>query len=759
MSFAAWRPSPRVSAAASAAIALSFLAVALTSTVPTARAVFRDATLKPPQFDPFVYVPGETLQWTIRAAAGDRFDVEIVIDPDFDPLTKGTDIARWNDRPVPPSGQLNMNYTILATQEDGPWYWVRVYDSSWIENGRNGVTFFSQRFVIQGYRFSIETDRGAYLPGDAVTVTWSANMVRDGSLAPGGAGKIWAYDDAGGQLIAPEPYLFTASTGSFRLTLNTNANPAVDARAWGWFNDTPSNPNRHQSALAVFQVNQLGLRVTTSAATYQPGSVVTVTVVAKIATVPANPSPSDPGAERVAVNLTVTDLSTGALVPAYGPAAVLFTDAHGTATHVFQLGLGIADGTQFEVAADAAAHGGGAPALVASGRAQFTVRTVAGISVQLTQDKAQYTSGDTVALHAEPYGNTTGSVTFVWEARDVTLGAGNALLDRKTGLARDYRYNTTTTFEGSIRFQVTVDDGRGNRAVASTTLQVAVGWLVVTADRSEYTPGATVTVSWSLLSNVIRNPAYFHEITDAGGLVVRSGPAAGTSVAYSVPTVPSSSYTFTISASEAGRVVTGRATVSAVSGFILSLSLDRPSYLPGETVRIGYAIERRGLSVLPLVFTFQVALAGAPPRTQQTTSASGTLTYVIPQGVSRGNLLLVVTESSTNTLAIQTLTVGTTNPLWSTTVADIPLFDILLGLLLLIVIVLFVRRYLPFGRGGPQAPGAAPRPAAPAPPTAAPGPSPMNVACKACGASIEVTTSKRPIEVMCPNCGETQMVT
>jgi len=34
----------------------------------------------------------------------------------------------------------------------------------------------------------------------------------------------------------------------------------------------------------------------------------------------------------------------------------------------------------------------------------------------------------------------------------------------------------------------------------------------------------------------------------------------------------------------------------------------------------------------------------------------------------------------------------------------------------------------------------------------------MTVTCKACGAPIEITTSKRPIEVMCPSCGETQMV-
>jgi predicted RNA-binding Zn-ribbon protein involved in translation (DUF1610 family) len=34
----------------------------------------------------------------------------------------------------------------------------------------------------------------------------------------------------------------------------------------------------------------------------------------------------------------------------------------------------------------------------------------------------------------------------------------------------------------------------------------------------------------------------------------------------------------------------------------------------------------------------------------------------------------------------------------------------------------------------------------------------MSVTCRHCGKAIEITTSKRPIEVMCPSCGETQVV-
>ncbi|MEK6838760.1 MAG: hypothetical protein AABY08_03350, partial [Candidatus Thermoplasmatota archaeon] len=82
---------------------------------------------------------------------------------------------------------------------------------------------------------------------------------------------------------------------------------------------------------------------------------------------------------------------------------------------------------------------------------------------------------------------------------------------------------------------------------------------------------------------------------------------------------------------------------------------------------------------------------------------------------------------------------------------------VILGIGLLFVILLMVLMWRRMSMGGlaPKAP--AEKPAPPPSATAVPGPAPMTVSCKACGSPIEITTSKRPIEVMCPNCGETQM--
>jgi len=83
---------------------------------------------------------------------------------------------------------------------------------------------------------------------------------------------------------------------------------------------------------------------------------------------------------------------------------------------------------------------------------------------------------------------------------------------------------------------------------------------------------------------------------------------------------------------------------------------------------------------------------------------------------------------------------------------------VILGLLMLLAFILIGLMWyrLKPGMAGPKAPME--KPAPPPPSTAGPGPAPMTVSCKACSAPIEITTSKRPIEVMCPSCGETQMV-
>jgi len=715
--------------------------------------------LDPPKYHPFYYVPSEQIQFTISIAGGDPRDYDVVIMWDDGVTRTNHSGSQFNNVNIPaPQTSITLNFVIpdvgaSTPMKDGDFYYIEVHDMNWIENGGVGATMDRLQFSIRTWTMSLETDRGVYLPGDRGRVLWSVNLIKDGTLAPAGDGQLWVNDwPNGNALISPNPVMFTGSKGEQPFTLLGTIPTNRQIRAQAWFNTTRSNADRFVFVVASAPIDGLRMITNVAAATYEPGGIVTVDVSAKVTDFP--PNPLSPGAAGVEVDIAVTDQSTGRVIPGYG-ASNLLTDSNGNLRHVFQLNSSIPDGTSFLVRADGVANN----AVTAFATDTFVVNSRAGMTIAQSFDKTQYLSGDTVRMTVD-VGGSAGPFTYIYEARDMSPGGG--LLDRQTSTLNGYVYVIPTTFDGPISFSALVDDGQGNRRFASRTFTVVIGILVVNLDRSEYNGGETVTASYSLKRNtgVFANPTYYYEIFDTSFILVKSGITTGANVQYIVPGVPSNSYTFQITATEAGRSLSGSATASIVSGVQLSLDFDRASYNPGETMRITYNLVARGRTALPASFLFFVGMPGAPAKTVQTTQSSGVISYTVPVGMNTGAQFVTVQEFTTGAYAVEGVTIGSTNPLWSD-VGGIPAIVVVIGLflaLLFILMLLMWRRTM----GGliPRAPGERPphmeKPAPPA--TAGPGPAPMTVTCKACGAPIEITTSKRPIEVMCPSCGETQMV-
>ncbi|MCJ2563985.1 MAG: hypothetical protein LN417_07865, partial [Candidatus Thermoplasmatota archaeon] len=183
------------------------------------------------------------------------------------------------------------------------------------------------------------------------------------------------------------------------------------------------------------------------------------------------------------------------------------------------------------------------------------------------------------------------------------------------------------------------------------------------------------------------------------------------------------------------------------------------AYSPGDTITVTYEIKARGVETLPGTFDLQYGLMNGPTYSKQTASAKGTLKYKIPDGIDEGHQLFTVTDGGTAGAMESIYVRSGLNPFEWAKLADMPLISLILLILVIILFVLVFRR------------GRAPKPAA-APPAEKPAPEPepepapveeaaaggMVINCKACGAPIELTTSKRPLEVMCPSCGETEMV-
>ncbi|HYM39702.1 MAG TPA: hypothetical protein VEY12_06115, partial [Thermoplasmata archaeon] len=292
------------------------------------------------------------------------------------------------------------------------------------------------------------------------------------------------------------------------------------------------------------------------------------------------------------------------------------------------------------------------------------------------------------------------------------------------------------------------------------TAQVSFGYLSLTLDHTQFNAGDTITATASLTSTLITSPTYVWAVQDASGSVVASGNGSATK-SFTTPSPSSSRYVFLVTASQNGRAVQATATAYRADGYFLSVSFDKSSYNPGDTMTITYTVSTRGVSVLPSSYHFYLQLYGVTFRYVDASTPTGTLTLQVPGNTPTGNILLYISEGNTGASVYEIVHVGAVNPL----VADIggvPLFDILITLLfvvLLLAVILLWRR-TGMGRTPPIAGTGKPSTPPPPPPS---GPSqqaagPMSVACKHCGASIEITTSKRPIEVMCPSCGETQVV-
>ncbi len=384
----------------------------------------------------------------------------------------------------------------------------------------------------------------------------------------------------------------------------------------------------------------------------------------------------------------------------------------------------------------------------------FEVRSTPFLLLQLRLDRSEYASGETATATATI--TPSGNYSYRWTIMDDATGD---TLVQTSGSSSTIAYAIPTNFEGRLRFQVTANDGQGTTETEVTTVDVAFGYLALSLTPGEFDPGNTITATFSLRSQVITSPSYFYEVWAGGMDLVASGSPTGTSFTYQTPNPASTFYEFVVVASQDGRSVRTVGTAFQAAGFFLSIGLDRPSYLPGETMRIQYSITARGPATLPQEFRFFVSLFGSTSTTATTTSPSGELHVRIPAGTNEGDLFLLVTETTTGATASETVRVGPTNPLWSTEVAGIPAFAVILGVLLALLVVgfLFLWRRSSLGVGAGK--GLA-KPARPPPerPTRAPPTSPMSVPCKNCNTSIEITTSKRPIEVMCPSCGETQLI-
>ncbi len=682
------------------------------------------------------FVPGETMAITMRTTAQDTMSL-LIQNGSGTPSYSRTGIV------MPATLTTTIYFTIPTTWPDSATYTVQATDTTSAQTR-------TVAFAVQTYRLSVWTNRAGYLVGDTVQVSWAATYVQNGTAPAAGTGAIQIQNSAGVNILTPPQYNFTASGGSFSFVLASSLTVPDTETIYAWFNDTTGA--RRSATVAGFGVGNLGITVNVQVpgrGYFEPGENVPVNIQSTITGIGGGVR--EPG---VSVSVNVTDQSTGAIVAAYSNTG-LVTDGNGLLTYVFQLAQTPSSGS-YQVTATDTVRGSSATASAPP----FNVRPPPSFTATVTLDKTQYISGDPITATANVV--TVGpaqTYTYSWWAID---GSGNILAFQPGGASNKYTYTTSQSYQGTIQMEVAVNNQTGGVIYTSAYATVAFGYLTVTLDKSQFSPGDTINAAAHLSSSLITSPTYTWVVTDSAGSVVGSSNGTSATATFTTPSPASSTrYTFQVTATGNGRSVQASATSYRNDGFVLAISLDKSSYNPGDTMTITYTITAKGVSALPTAYHFVIDLYGVGVRYADGSSPTGTLTMQVPGNAPTGNLILQVYEQSTGASVYDIVHVGAVNPLVAD-VGGVPLFDILISLLFIVLLLAVVLLWRRTGMGRGPRPEVEGKPSTPPPPPPS-GPSqqaagPMSVTCKHCGASIEITTSKRPIEVMCPSCGETQVV-
>ncbi len=697
------------------------------------------------------FVPGETLTIHVFGVEDDVYDIVIIYEPGGADL-KMTD---WEDETVPESGEIVLEYDI----PDGAASRLDYEVQTWDETG-NWRYWVDYTFWVVLFDADIEVERDYYIGGEEVNVHYMCWYEEDYGPVTDAYIEWRVEDDATSTEIASDEIRINDAddaVGTFSFDLGTGS-----VAGWYtiefWLNDTDSGtPDHVISRTESFEVATLSVEVYLDFVqpppdiVYAPGESVRVDVVVIL----LGWWDQEP-VRGAKVDIEVKE--DGDVVAAYG-ADDLLTKSDGTVTHFFTLATDIDDGTEFEVEAEVSIE-----VVTERETIEFTVEeeAIGALDVNLKFDKNIYLSGETITATAEVQtsGTTTADVNYRFWIHNSWWGGD--LIYWTIQDTNELQWTVPDDFSGNLYFRVDAKNSEGYDDSDADFVKVVYGHLLVDADKKEYEAGDTITVSFELVSNVMTSPEFFYTIV-AAGLPIESGPAGASDFTFEIPAIPAGTYRFVVTAIDEGYEVEGADTSQLLAGFFMSFEFDKEAYSPGDTMTITYEIKARGDSTLPGTFDLEYGLTNGIIYDKQTTNAKGTLKYKIPNDIDEGHQpFLVGASSGGHPLAGASEVVyvrSGLNPFEWAKLADMPLISLIL---LILVIILFV---LVFRRGRPPKPAAAPPAEKPAP-EPEPEPAPVEEAavggmlinCKACGAPIELTTSKRPLEVMCPSCGETEMV-
>lgn len=316
------------------------------------------------------------------------------------------------------------------------------------------------------------------------------------------------------------------------------------------------------------------------------------------------------------------------------------------------------------------------------------IQPTAAMTVTVVLNKAGYLSGDTATSTAVVYRTPApGNYTYTWTIRDTFFRVVNTTTGGAT-----FTYAIPLTYTGLLYFEATVNDGQGLVITSRTSAVISRAVMSLRLDRGDFSPGDTIAATYTVSSHVILQPTYDYEVDDSTGTIVYSGNTNSTFFSYATPSPASNTYVFRVTARQGANSTTTQVSISQTGGVVLGVIFDKAAYGPGEMIRAHLGVVARGSTALPIQFTWVLAFGpgfGGSSVSAITTVPEVDLSLPVPSNLGSGDILMIAQESRTGSFSYRTVHIGAAgaNTFWITDVGGVPLYAVLLGLLVLVLLV------------------------------------------------------------------------
>lgn len=700
------------------------------------------------------YAPGQTVNIEVTVNYNDKINVTIEDD-------EGKIFEKWSDKSLA-DYKWSDNWTIPGDAPTGQY-------TIWVNRSVDNVSLLVDWMQVEHFVFDLWMDKQAYLPGETATVSWIARSIPDMLPMNVAVDFNMSYRDAYSGVWKWQNATFT--TNPFTVVIPANAN--VDDIHGDIHVVVIAHTTYNQTSKGnfVIDVEELSAVIWTDSGTYLPGEDILVTVLTYTGFVFAP-------VEGANVSVAVYDET---MSPVSGMSLTnLTTEKTGYTSGIVTIPADLEPG---DITLVATATRLGYTVSVAR-----TVTVSDNLEIDVVVEKMFYVAGENIDVKVNVWKNGLATVPDSVEY----------WLELSVGIYYPHIIASGTNFtivapsgvnsQAWVRVVISID-GETDQA-SSDEFWIAPLEIDLGVNKGYYYPGDTLTFRL----DVFGDPAPFsfsYVIWDDNSVTVASGPLTvdatkgSATFSFNVPSDrPSSQYTARAMAdNHAGIILTDMLTVNWMGDYILDVWVKTgPAYAsggfaPGQTITVGFEIKKSSVD-LPDVGPVSASIRLCEGEPQYMSSGwwsewtygpmvsagesrafegmSGEVSIVLPKEVSSGKYTLVVNVQGWEDWEV--IGVNADGNGWDSSVGGLSAADLMMTILMIVVILMLLWMMIKGGAAASLGIGAKPEAPKEAPPKQEQYSPKSTVKCPACGGPIEVATSKRPIEVMCPKCGTSQII-